>query len=105
VQEVFIKVYKARSRPRRRFSPVLQVILNTGATTGAGARRASGSWTSSSRSRRPGLPIRPPARPTLRCAKRSPACPPSCASAVALRYFADLPLEEIARAQDIPVAL
>ena len=104
VQEVFIKVYRPSSRPRRRSSPGSTASSSTrGATTAAGARRGSDCSTSSSRSPRTGPWTRrpDPSDPALREALAGLS--PELRECVALRFFADLPLEEIATAQDIPV--
>ena len=98
VQEVFIKVYRAvRSRARKRSWPGSTGSSSTrAATTAAGARPATGSWTSCSRSRRSLGRRRPRSRPTPRSGDALATLPDELRECVALRFFADLPLDEIA---------
>jgi RNA polymerase sigma-70 factor, ECF subfamily len=105
VQEVFIKVFRATLPGEETFLAwFYRLILNTGRD--AGRRRKT----------RRGLvekleqvaPARPydeapalPADPSLRAALGDLA--PELREVVALRYFADLPLDEIAAAQEVPL--
>jgi RNA polymerase sigma-70 factor (ECF subfamily) len=105
VQEVFIKVFRAELPAEERFLAwFYRLILNTGRDQG---RR---------RKTRRGLaerleaiaPVEPahgapaaPADPALRVALEGLA--PDFREAVALRFFADLSLESIAAAQDVPL--
>jgi RNA polymerase sigma-70 factor (ECF subfamily) len=105
VQEVFIKVFRTELPAEERFLAwFYRLILNTGRDQG---RR---------RKTRRGLaerleaiaPVEPahgapaaPADPTLRVALEGLS--PDFREAVALRFFADLSLESIAAAQDVPL--
>ena len=104
VQEVFIKVFRARLPQEHAFLAwFYQVILNTGRDTGR--RRKS----------RHGLTEKLTAIAPLRETQAAPRATdpalraaladltPELREAVALRFFADLSLEEIARCQNVPV--
>jgi RNA polymerase sigma factor (sigma-70 family) len=106
VQEVFVKVFRATLPAEERFlSWLYTVILNTGRDLG---RR---------RKTRQGLVRRleeaapePLATPAFETARGDPAIrqalrelPAEFRETVALRFYADLPLGEIARCQGVPV--
>lgn len=104
VQEVFIKVYRAKVPSEEAFLGwFYRVILNTGADHGRRRKTRFGildrlqqlaTETSAD-------PPPEPCDPALRDALAT--LPSELRECIALRFFADLPLDEIARAQDIPV--
>ncbi len=104
VQEVFIKVYRA-SLPREEvfLAWFYRVILNTGRDMG----RRRKVRTSLAQRLEQVAPERmqdeepQAADPALRAALADLA--PELREAVALRFFADLPLEQIAEAQEVPL--
>jgi RNA polymerase sigma-70 factor, ECF subfamily len=103
VQEVFIKVYRAELPAEETFLAwFYRLILNTGRDHG---RRRKTRLNLVDRLQRVapdvGVDAPAPADPALRAALADLA--PDLRECVALRYFADLPLQEIARAQEIPV--
>lgn len=105
VQEVFIKVFRADLPPEETFLAwFYKLILNTGRDVGRRRKIrtalterleavASTQATSADEPRA--------ADPALRAALAD--LPPELREAVALRFFADLPLEQIAAAQDVPL--
>lgn len=105
VQEVFIKVFRAELPADEVFLGwFYRLILNTGRDLG---RRRRTRQTLAARLEQV-APARPhdeapnvAGDPALRAALGDLA--PELREAVALRYFADLPLEEIAGAQDVPL--
>jgi RNA polymerase sigma-70 factor, ECF subfamily len=104
VQEVFVKVYRA-SLPREEvfLAWFYRVILNTGRDMG----RRRKSRTSLAQRLEQVAPDRTMAEesratdPALRAALADLS--PELREAVALRFFADLPLEQIAEVQDVPL--
>jgi RNA polymerase sigma-70 factor (ECF subfamily) len=104
VQDVFIKVYRAQLPPEETFLPwFYRVILNTGRDHG---RRRRTRLTLAERLQELATEEitegpRGPADPALRDALAELA--PELRECVALRFFADLPLEAIAQAQEVPV--
>ena len=104
VQEVFIKVYRAQVPAEGPFLAwFYRVILNTGRDHGRRRKTRQGLMDKLHQV----APIETadapsePADPTLRGALADLS--PELRECVALRYFADLPLEEIAQAQHVPV--
>jgi RNA polymerase sigma-70 factor (ECF subfamily) len=105
VQEVFIKVYRAREIPRDEafLAWFYRVILNTGRDHGR-RRKTRYGLMDKLQQIAPEATVDPPsepADPALRAALAT--LPDELRECVALRFFADLPLDEIAKAQDIPV--
>jgi RNA polymerase sigma-70 factor, ECF subfamily len=104
VQEVFIKVYRAQLPAEETFLAwFYRVILNTGRDHG---RRRKSRLNLVDRLQRVSVEasVDAPAAaadPALRAALAELA--PELRECVALRFFADLPLEAIAQAQEIPV--
>jgi RNA polymerase sigma-70 factor (ECF subfamily) len=104
VQEVFIKVYRAQVPAEATFLAwFYRVILNTGRDQGRRRKTRHGLMDKLQRIAPVATADAPsePADPALREALAGLS--PELRECVALRYFADLPLEEIAQAQDIPV--
>jgi RNA polymerase sigma-70 factor, ECF subfamily len=104
VQEVFIKVYRAQIPAEETFLAwFYRVILNTGRDHGRRRKTRFGLLDKLEQIAPIGTvdPPADPSDPALREALASLS--PELRECVALRYFADLPLEEIAKAQDIPV--
>jgi RNA polymerase sigma factor (sigma-70 family) len=104
VQDVFIKVYRAKLPPESTLLPwFYSVILNTGRDHGRRRRTRLGLLDKLQEVAADGTADAPrgPADPALRdaLAKLSP----ELRECVALRFFADLSLEEIAAAQGVPV--
>jgi RNA polymerase sigma-70 factor, ECF subfamily len=105
VQEVFIKVFKTTLPAEEVFLGwFYRLILNTGRDAGRRRRTRQGlvdrlEQVAPARlhDEAPSLP----ADPALRTALGDLA--PELREVVALRYFADLPLEQIAAAQDVPL--
>lgn len=104
VQEVFIKVYRSQIPPEATLLPwFYSIILNTGRDQG---RRRKSRFGLAERLQQiaPDDIVdapRDPADPALRAALGELS--PELREAVALRFFADLPLEEIAAAQGVPL--
>jgi RNA polymerase sigma-70 factor (ECF subfamily) len=104
VQEVFIKVYRARVPAEETFLAwFYRVILNTGRDQGRRRKTRQGLMDKLFQIAPAATADAPcgPADPALRAALADLS--PELRECVALRYFADLPLEEIALAQDVPV--
>jgi RNA polymerase sigma-70 factor, ECF subfamily len=104
VQEVFIKVYRAKIPREETFLAWLyRIILNTGRDHGRRRKTRYGLMDKLQRIAPDATMDAPsePADPALRDALAT--LPDDLRECVALRYFADLPLDEIARAQEIPV--
>lgn len=104
VQEVFIKVYRAQIPAEVTFLAwFYRVILNTGRDQGRRRKTRHGLMDKLHQVSPAAFVDVPsePADPALREALAGLS--PELRECVALRYFADLPLEEIARAQGIPV--
>ncbi len=104
VQEVFIKVYKAQLPAEETFLAwFYRVILNTGRDHGR-RRKTRFGLLDKLEQIAPNGTVDPPADPSDPALREALAgLSPELRECVALRYFADLPLEEIAKAQDIPV--
>ena len=104
VQEVFIKVYKAKLPAEETFLAwFYRVILNTGRDHGR-RRKTRFGLLDRLEQIAPAGTVDPPAGPSDPALREALAgLSPELRECVALRYFADLPLEEIAKAQDIPV--
>src|SRR5690606_11337462 len=103
-QEVFIKVYRAEIPREETFLAwFYRLILNTGRDHGRRRKTRYGLMDKLQQITPESVVDEPagPADPALRDALA--ALPDELRECLALRYFADLPLEEIARAQDIPV--
>lgn len=104
VQEVFIKVYRAQVPAEETFLAwFYRVILNTGRDQGRRRKTRQGLMDRLHQIAPAAAADAPsePADPALREALADLS--PELRECVALRYFADLPLEEIAQAQDVPV--
>jgi len=104
VQEVFIKVYRAKLPAEAAFLAwFYRVILNTGRDQGRRRKTRRGLMDKlhqiAPEVSRDALTA--PADPALRRALAELS--PELRECVALRFFADLPLDEIAAAQNIPV--
>ena len=104
VQEVFIKVYRATMPAEETFLAwFYRLILNTGRDLGR-RRKARTSLADRLEQVAPERWHQAPPRsadPALRAALAD--LPVDLREAVALRFFADLPLEQIAVAQDVPL--
>jgi RNA polymerase sigma-70 factor, ECF subfamily len=104
VQEVFIKVFRAEVPREEVFLAwFYRVILNTGRDHGR-RRKTKYGLMDKLQQITPEATVDPPsdpADPALRDALAT--LPDELRECVALRFFADLPLDEIAKAQDIPV--
>jgi RNA polymerase sigma-70 factor (ECF subfamily) len=106
VQEVFIKVFRAKLPPEERFLGwFYTVILNTGRDLGRRRKTRQGLLQKLAEATPDPLTAREPGR-----APRDPALtralvelPHEFREAVALRFYADLSLAEIARCQGVPV--
>jgi RNA polymerase sigma-70 factor, ECF subfamily len=104
VQEVFIKVYRAKVPGEETFLAwFYRIILNTGRDQGRRRRTRFGLLDKLQQVAPPATADAPagPADPALREALA--ALSPESRECVALRFFADLPLDEIAAAQEVPV--
>jgi RNA polymerase sigma-70 factor, ECF subfamily len=104
VQEVFVKVYRA-SLPREEvfLAWFYRLILNTGRDMGR-RRKSRTSLVQRLEQVAPGRTVAEEPRatdPALRTALADLS--PELREAVALRFFADLPLEQIAAVQDVPL--
>ena len=104
VQEVFIKVYRAEIPREEVFLAwFYRVILNTGRDHGR-RRKTRYGLMDKLQQISPEATVDPPSEPgdpALRDALAT--LPDELRECIALRFFADLPLDEIAKAQDIPV--
>ena len=104
VQEVFIKVYRAQVPAEPQFLAwFYQVILNTGRDQGR-RRKTRRNLLERLEQVAPATTAtepREPADPGLRAALAG--LPDELRECIALRYFADLPLEAIAEAQGVPL--
>lgn len=104
VQETFLKVFRSRLPAEEAFLGwFYRVILNTGRDEGRRHKTRRGLIDRLAQAT-PTLTAAPEpgvADPDLRQALAE--LPPEFREAVALRFFADLPLEQIARCQDVPV--
>lgn len=104
VQDVFIKVYRAEMPSAETLLPwFYRVILNTGRDHGRRRRTRLGLAERLQQLAINDVTEAPqgPADPALRDALAELA--PELRECVALRFFADLPLDAIAAAQDVPV--
>ena len=104
MQEVFIKVYRAQIPAEETFLAwFYRVILNTGRDHGRRRKTRHGLMDKLHQiaPEASADPPSEPADPALRVALADLS--PELRECVALRFFADLPLEDIARAQNIPV--
>lgn len=104
VQEVFIKVYRARLPSEVTFLGwFYRLILNTGRDQGRRRKTRYGTLEKLRQTATAGVADAPvePLDPALRRALAG--LTPELRECVALRYFADLPLDEIAAAQEVPV--
>jgi RNA polymerase sigma-70 factor (ECF subfamily) len=104
VQEVFIKVYRAEIPREEVFLAwFYRVILNTGRDHGR-RRKTRFGLMDKLQQVSPETMVDGPAEPADEALHAALATLPSdLRECVALRFFADLPLDEIAKAQDIPV--
>ncbi len=104
VQEVFIKVYRAEIPREEAFLAwFYRVILNTGRDHGR-RRKTRYGLMDKLQQVSPETMVEGPSEPADEALRDALATlPDDLRECVALRFFADLPLEEIARAQDIPV--
>ena len=104
MQDVFIKVYRAEIPPEATLLPwFYRIILNTGHDHGRRRRTRLGLQERLQRIAPDGAVEAPagPADPALRDALAE--LPATLRECVALRFFADLALNEIATIQDVPV--
>jgi RNA polymerase sigma-70 factor, ECF subfamily len=105
VQEVFIKVFRADLPAEERFLAwFYRLILNTGRDQGRRRKTRRGlaeRLEELATADRPHEEMTAPGDPALRAALAGLA--PAFREAVALRFFADLSLESIAAAQDVPL--
>ncbi len=104
MQEVFIKVYRAQLPREEAFLAwFYRIILNTGRDHGRRRKTRYGLLDRLQQITPEGIVDAPdgPADPALREALAT--LPDELRECVALRFFADLPLDEIAAAQDVPV--
>jgi RNA polymerase sigma-70 factor (ECF subfamily) len=104
VQEVFIKVYRAKIPGEEVFLAwFYRVILNTGRDHGR-RRKTKYGLMDKLQQIAPQATVDPPSEPADPALRDALATlPDELRECVALRFFADLPLDEIAKAQDIPV--
>jgi RNA polymerase sigma-70 factor, ECF subfamily len=104
VQEVFIKVYRAQIPAEETFLAwFYRIILNTGRDHGRRRKTRLGLMDKLQRIS-PEVSADPPSEPADPALRDALATlPDELRECVALRFFADLPLDEIAKAQDIPV--
>ena len=104
VQEVFIKVYRAKLPVEAAFLAwFYRVILNTGRDHGRRRKTRHGLMDKLYQIA-PEVSADAPSAPADPALRRALAdLSPELRECVALRFFADLPLDEIAAAQDIPV--
>jgi RNA polymerase sigma-70 factor (ECF subfamily) len=106
VQEVFIKVFRARGATLPSQEAFLgwfyRVIINTGRDMGRRHKSRQGLLERMQHVAQPeAIEMSEAGDPALRAALAGLA--PELREAVALRFFADLSLEEIAHAQDVPL--
>jgi RNA polymerase sigma-70 factor, ECF subfamily len=104
VQEVFIKVYRAKMPQEEKFLAwFYQLILNVGRDQGRKRRTKSGLMQKLEHIS-PDVTVDPPAEPTDPALREAMSrLSPDIRECVALRFFADLSMEAIAETQDIPV--
>lgn len=104
VQEVFLKVFRARSLPdeERFLAWFYRLILNTGRDQARG-RATRGGLAARLAAVDPGTAPPPPEPPDPSLAAALAALPQELRECVALRFFADLALDDIAAAQGVPV--
>jgi RNA polymerase sigma-70 factor, ECF subfamily len=104
VQEVFIKVYRAQIPAEETFLAwFYRIILNTGRDQGRRRKTRLGLM-DKLQAVSPDASVDPPSAPADPALREAlAALSPELRECVALRFFADLPLDEIARAQGIPV--
>jgi RNA polymerase sigma-70 factor (ECF subfamily) len=105
VQEVFIKVFRAKEIPRDEafLAWFYRVILNTGRDHGR-RRKTRYGLMDKLQQVSPETMVDGPAEPSDEALRDALATlPEDLRECVALRFFADLPLDDIAKAQDIPV--
>jgi len=104
VQEVFIKVYRAQIPVEEVFLAwFYRIILNTGRDHGRRRKTRLGLMDKLHQIS-PDVSVDPPSEPADPALRDALAgLSPELRECVALRFFADLPLDEIAAAQDIPV--
>ena len=104
MQEVFIKVYRAEIPREEVFLGwFYRVILNTGRDHGR-RRKTRFGLMDKLQQVSPATMVEGPAEPADEALRGALATlPDELRECVALRFFADLPLEDIARVQDIPV--
>jgi RNA polymerase sigma-70 factor, ECF subfamily len=104
VQEVFIKVYRAQIPAEETFLAwFYRIILNTGRDHGRRRKTRRGLMDKLQRIS-PEVSADPPSEPADPALREALAnLSPELRECVALRFFADLPLDEIAAAQGIPV--
>ncbi len=104
MQDVFIKVFRSSIPPEATLLPwFYSIILNTGRDHGRRRRTRLGLLDKLQNVAVDGAADAPggPADPALRHALGT--LPPDLRECVALRFFADLALDEIAAAQNVPV--
>ena len=104
VQEVFIKVFRAGLPGEETFLAwFYRLILNTGRDQGRRRKTRLGLLDKLERIATDAA-VDPPAAPSDPALREAlAALSPELRECVALRFFADLPLEDIAAAQEIPV--
>jgi RNA polymerase sigma-70 factor, ECF subfamily len=104
VQEVFIKVYRAGMPQEERFLAwFYQLILNVGRDQGRRRRTRTGLLQRLEHIA-PDATSDPPSEPSDPALREALASlSPDFRECVALRFFADLSMEEIAQAQEIPI--
>lgn len=104
VQDVFLKVFRAQTPQEATFLPwFYRVILNTGRDHGRRRKTRAGLEARLQSISGPASADPPsgPVDPALRAALEQ--LPVELRECVALRFFADLALEDIATAQDVPI--
>ena len=104
VQEVFIKVYRAEIPREEAFLAwFYRVILNTGRDAGR-RRKTRFGLMDKLQQITPEATVDPPSEPSDPALRDALATlPDELRECVALRFFGDLPLDDIAKAQGIPV--
>lgn len=104
MQDVFIKVFRAKLPAEETFLAwFYRVILNTGRDHGRRRKTRHGLVGRLQKTATEAVVPEPAAPADAALGRALAGLPEDLRECVALRYFVDLPLEEIARAQDVPV--